>query len=251
MPQSSSRNQPKERPPSHVSTWVFALLQFVRRKLLYLKISFQGSHGDCQRPASEPRSSPQKSIDAITLPKILQLHMYNYVSCSSHLYSWRRYLRILRICMYSYVSYYIMCCVKRCKLHTYIVIISHYLIFLFSLMPIALYFLITSKLIVTDDPLMLIKLIGNYSVTLFCSLTTHFVIVNPLLYFLITRKNPFIFMHGMRDALFTAFASCSRWVPYFAEIIRFYYRNIFPKWMYFQIHFWGKQMSFFKVYSIV
>lgn len=246
MPQLDPRSQPKERPPSHVSTCAFSLLQFVRRKLLYIEISFQESHGGCQRPSSEPRSSPQKSLDAVTLPRTLQLHMLNYDSCSSHLYSWRRHLRILRICMYSYVSYYIICYVKRCKQDTYIVIISHYPIFLFSLMPIALYFLITSKLIVTDDPLMLIRLIGNYSVTLFCSLTTHFAIVNPLLYFLITRKNPFKFMHGMRNALFTAFANCSRWVPHFPEIVRFHYRNIFPKWMYFSNPFLRNTGVFFQ-----
>ena len=54
--------------------------------------------------------------------------------------------------------------------------------------------------------------VGLFMVTDLCGLLIHSLIVLPLVYFVVTRKNPYVFMKGLGDALMTAFSIASRFV---------------------------------------
>lgn len=72
-------------------------------------------------------------------------------------------------------------------------------------------FLIAGKILEMDDPTAVRKKLGLYAMTVVCGLLTHGLFLLPLLYFLVTRKNPIVFIRGVLQALLIALATSSRW----------------------------------------
>ncbi|XP_062379730.1 excitatory amino acid transporter 3-like [Sardina pilchardus] len=70
-------------------------------------------------------------------------------------------------------------------------------------MPIGILFLIAAKIIAVDDWSIFAKL-GLYMVTVLSGLAIHALLVLPLLYLVVVRKNPYAFAWGMAQALLTA-----------------------------------------------
>ncbi|XP_008839902.1 excitatory amino acid transporter 3 [Nannospalax galili] len=70
-------------------------------------------------------------------------------------------------------------------------------------MPIGILFLIAGKIIEVEDWEIFRKL-GLYMATVLSGLAIHSIIVLPLIYFVVVRKNPFRFALGMAQALLTA-----------------------------------------------
>ncbi|XP_072453500.1 excitatory amino acid transporter 3 [Notamacropus eugenii] len=70
-------------------------------------------------------------------------------------------------------------------------------------MPLGILFLIAGKIIEVEDWEIFRKL-GLYMATVLSGLAIHSIVVLPLIYFLVVRKNPFRFAMGMAQALLTA-----------------------------------------------
>lgn len=76
--------------------------------------------------------------------------------------------------------------------------------------PIGILFLIAGKIVEMDDITSMGGQLGMYTITVICGLLIHAIIVLPTLYFLVTRKNPFVFIGGILQALITALGTSSR-----------------------------------------
>ncbi|XP_015348364.1 excitatory amino acid transporter 3 isoform X1 [Marmota marmota marmota] len=70
-------------------------------------------------------------------------------------------------------------------------------------MPLGILFLIAGKIIEVEDWEIFRKL-GLYMATVLSGLAIHSIIILPLIYFIVVRKNPFRFAMGMAQALLTA-----------------------------------------------
>ncbi|XP_043917034.1 excitatory amino acid transporter 3 [Protopterus annectens] len=70
-------------------------------------------------------------------------------------------------------------------------------------MPFGITFLIAGKIIEVED-WELFKKLGLYMATVLTGLAIHGIIILPLIYFIIVRKNPFTYVIGMAEALLTA-----------------------------------------------
>lgn len=71
--------------------------------------------------------------------------------------------------------------------------------------------MIAVKLAAMDDIIEALRLVGMYMVTVIVGLLIHVLVVLPIIYCAITRKNPFRFMIRMREAMVTAFGTDSRY----------------------------------------
>ncbi|XP_062851715.1 neutral amino acid transporter A [Trichomycterus rosablanca] len=75
--------------------------------------------------------------------------------------------------------------------------------------PVGIMFLVGSKIVEMEDVVLLVTSLGKY---IFASILGHIIhggIILPLIYFGITRQNPFSFLSGLITPFTTAFATCS------------------------------------------
>ncbi|KAG8518957.1 Excitatory amino acid transporter 5, partial [Galemys pyrenaicus] len=75
--------------------------------------------------------------------------------------------------------------------------------------PFGIVFLIAGKILEMDDPTAVRKKLGFYAITVVCGLVVHGLVILPLLYFFITKKNPIVFIRGVLQALLIALATSS------------------------------------------
>ncbi|KAL7985073.1 hypothetical protein Chor_003643 [Crotalus horridus] len=78
--------------------------------------------------------------------------------------------------------------------------------------PFGIVFLIAGKILEMDDPSAIGKKLGFYAVTVLCGLVVHGLVILPMMYFFITKKNPIVFIRGILQALLIALATSSRFV---------------------------------------
>ncbi|NXY75156.1 EAA5 protein, partial [Glareola pratincola] len=75
--------------------------------------------------------------------------------------------------------------------------------------PFGIVFLIAGKILEMEDPSVIGQKLGLYAITVVSGLAIHGLILLPLLFVLITKKNPFAFIQGILQALLIALATSS------------------------------------------
>ena len=81
----------------------------------------------------------------------------------------------------------------------------------FRYSPIGITFLIAGKIVGMETFEVLMTRVGLYFLTVLFGLAIHGAIILPLLYFIMTRRNPYTFLRGILEAMATAFGTSSRW----------------------------------------
>ena len=72
--------------------------------------------------------------------------------------------------------------------------------------------MIAARVAEMEDVLLSMQKLGMFIATVSIGLIIHTLVVLPIVYFAVTRKNPYVFIKGLRDALMTAFGIASRLV---------------------------------------
>ena len=85
--------------------------------------------------------------------------------------------------------------------------------------------LVAARIAAMEDVLNVIGKLVLYLVTILCGLLIHSLVLLPLVFFVITRSNPYRFMKGVGDALMTAFGIASRFVACICEHMHGYSRG--------------------------
>uniref|UniRef100_A0A8C7YA89 Amino acid transporter n=1 Tax=Oryzias sinensis TaxID=183150 RepID=A0A8C7YA89_9TELE len=75
--------------------------------------------------------------------------------------------------------------------------------------PFGIIFLVAGKILDMQDPSTLGRKLGWYGITVLAGLFVHGLILLPLFYFLLTRKNPFTYIRGLLQAMVIALATSS------------------------------------------
>lgn len=76
--------------------------------------------------------------------------------------------------------------------------------------PFGIIFLVAGKILDMQDPSTLGRKLGWYGITVLSGLFVHGLVLLPLFYFLLTKKNPFSYIRGLLQALVIALATSSR-----------------------------------------
>ncbi len=76
--------------------------------------------------------------------------------------------------------------------------------------PLGIMFLVAAKIVEMEDVGLLFASLGKYIACCVIGHAIHGLLVLPLIYFVITRKNPYTFLLGLITALATAFGTSSR-----------------------------------------
>lgn len=74
--------------------------------------------------------------------------------------------------------------------------------------------MIAARLAEMEDVWLSMQKLGMFIATVSIGLIIHTMVVLPIVYFAVTRKNPYVFIKGLRDALMTAFGIASRLVMF-------------------------------------
>ncbi len=83
-------------------------------------------------------------------------------------------------------------------------------IFFYRYSPVGIMFLVAGKILEIEDLVKLAQSLGMYALTVLTGLAIHSLITLPLIFYAITRKNPFAFYRGMLQAWLTGIGTGSR-----------------------------------------
>lgn len=72
--------------------------------------------------------------------------------------------------------------------------------------------MIAARVAEMEDVWLSMQKLGMFIATVSIGLIIHTLVVLPIIYFTVTRKNPYAFIKGLRDAMMIAFGIASRLV---------------------------------------